>query len=67
MTTQYPWEQPHLRDDVTRILSVRLPEKLAIKLQWLSLQTSKSQQRYATEVLIPHIEAEVQKLLDQEQ
>jgi hypothetical protein len=39
----YPWEAPHLRDDVSKQLNVDQPEKLLIQLDWLAgmLRTSK--------------------------
>src|SRR3954470_24199741 len=39
----YPWEAPHLRDDVLKQLNVDQPEKLLLQVDWLAgtLRTSK--------------------------
>lgn len=38
----YPWEEPHVREDVNQAFSIRLPEPLYLKLKYISEQTGRS-------------------------
>jgi hypothetical protein len=38
----YPWQEPHVRDDVNQAFSIRLPEPLYLKLKYISDETGRS-------------------------
>lgn len=38
----WPWEAPHVRDDVTKGYALRLPEPLYLRLKWVAEQTGRS-------------------------
>lgn len=38
----YPWQEPHIREDVNQAFSIRLPEPLYLKLKYISDQTGRS-------------------------
>ena len=57
----YPWEAPHVRDDVIKAVNLRLPEAYILKLQFLSEQTNKSQQAILRDILLPAIDAAVKR------
>lgn len=57
----YPWQAPHVRDDVIKAVNLRLPEAYIIKLQFLSEQTNKSQQAILRDILLPAIDAAVER------
>lgn len=56
-----PWEQPHVRDDVIKAVSLRMPEKYILMLQYLSEKTFKSQQEILREVVLPFLDREVER------
>lgn len=51
-----PWEDAHVREDVKKLFSLRLPEPLMLKLQYISSRTGKSMHQYCLEHLAPRIE-----------
>ncbi len=57
----YPWEEPKVRDDVIKMVSLRLSEPYILKLQYLSEKTHKSQQELIREILLPWLDEEVKK------
>lgn len=58
-----PWEASGVRADVKKAINLQLPEPLYLKLQYVSNQTDKSQQKILREALEPHIENLLKKLL----
>jgi hypothetical protein len=56
-----PWEDPKVREDLTKVLSLRLSEPDYLKLKFLSEKTNISQQKLIERVLLPWLHAEVQK------
>jgi hypothetical protein len=59
---KYPWDDPKVRDDVMKLISLRLSEPYMLKLQWISEQTGKAQQKLLKDLVIPWIDEEVEKL-----
>ena len=47
----YPWQQPHVRADVQKILSLKIQEEYILKLKYISEKTNKSQQKIARDIL----------------
>ncbi len=58
----YPWDDPKVREDVMKLISLRLSEPYMIKLQWISEQTGLAQQKMLKDLVIPWIDEQVQKL-----
>ena len=65
--SSWPWEADTVREDVIKSINLRLSEPYILKLQFLSEQTNKSQQRIIREVLCPAIDQELEKLLAEQQ
>ena len=63
----WPWEADTVREDVIKSVNLRLSEPYLLKLQFLSEQTNKSQQRIIREVLCPALDQEVEKILAEQQ
>ncbi|MEM7132451.1 MAG: hypothetical protein AAF702_39475 [Chloroflexota bacterium] len=60
----YPWEQAHVREDVSKSVNLRLPEPYHLKLQFLSEKTHKSQQVILREVVLPEIDRQVDGIVE---
>lgn len=60
---RYPWEDPKLRQDVTRTFNLRLSEPLKVKLKWLSQQGPKSMHQIALEAVEETVERQIAELL----
>lgn len=56
-----PWNDPRVRDDLIKMVSLRLSEPYILKLQFLSEKTNLSQQEILRRVVIPYLESEVEK------
>lgn len=56
-----PWEEPHVRDDVWVMVSMRLPEAYALKLRYLSKMTKVAQQELLRDLVMPWIDEQVDK------
>lgn len=56
-----PWNDPRVRDDVVKQVSLRLQERHLLMLQWLSERTNLSQQEILRRIVIPYLESEVDK------
>jgi hypothetical protein len=61
VSDQKPWESDRVRDDVIKMVSLRLPEPYIIKLQYLSEKTNLSQQEILRRVVLPWIDQEIEK------
>lgn len=51
----FPWEQPHVREDLKKIFNIRLSEKDFIKLEYLARLKKESMHKICTDILIPQI------------
>lgn len=58
----YPWQAPHVRQDMIVGFNLRLPEPLKLKLAWVSEQTRKSQQLIVREALEQALNAEIDEI-----
>lgn len=58
-----PWQAENVREDVIKSVNLRLSEPYILKLQFLSEQTHKSQQRIIREVLCPALDEAINRLL----
>lgn len=64
----YPWQDPNVRPDVTKVFNLRLPEDVYLKLKYLSdKQRRRSMQTICQDAIEPYIEQELKKLLDSSQ
>lgn len=57
-----PWDDPKVREDVMKLVSLRLSEPYIMKLQWISEKTGIPQQRLLRDVLLPWIDGKVDEL-----
>ena len=60
----YPWEEPHIREDVKKNLPLRIPEPLYMKLKYIADHTPYSMNSFILERLTEEIEQEISKLID---
>lgn len=61
-TTIYPWEAPGVRDDVEKMVNIRLPEAYRLKLKYIGENQPKSQHQFLLDVVKPAIDAELRRL-----
>lgn len=59
--TLYPWEAPGVRDDVEKMVNIRLPEAYRLKLKYIGENQPKSQHQFLLDVVIPAIDAELRR------
>jgi len=57
-----PWDQPHVRDDVMVMVSLRLPEPYVLKLRYISEKSRVSQQALLRDLVLEWIDQEIGKL-----
>lgn len=57
----YPWNEEHVRADVEKRFSLRLPEPLYLKLKYIG-ELKGSMNQFCKEILEPAIEDEIEKL-----
>ncbi len=60
----YPWEEPHIREDVKKNLLLRIPEPLYMKLKYIAEHTPYSMNSFILDRLTEEIEEEVTRLTD---
>ena len=60
----YPWEEPHIREDVKKNLPLRIPEPLYMKLKYIAKRTPYSMNSFILERLTEEIEEEIAKLIN---
>lgn len=60
----YPWEEPHIREDVKKNLPLRIPEPLYMKLKYIADHTPYSMNSFILERLTEEIEQEIARLID---
>lgn len=63
LTTDLPWEEPNVREDVRKITSLRLTEPYALKLKWLADQLPISQHAICEQAVIAAIDQRIQEML----
>ncbi len=59
----YPWEEPHVREDVLKSLPLRLSEPLYLKLKYIATHTPYSMNSFILERMTEEIEEEVTRLI----
>lgn len=62
----YPWNQPGVRKDVTRLFNLRLSEPDWLKLKFISDKTDESMHTICLDVVIPAIARKLRKTLEKE-
>jgi hypothetical protein len=60
---KYPWEDPMLREDVTRGFTLRLNEPYLHKLRYISEKTPPSMQQFCQKVLKAAINRQIRSLV----
>jgi len=60
----YPWEEPHIREDVKKNLPLRIPEPLYMKLKYIAEHTPYSMNSFILERLTEEIEEEIVRLTE---
>jgi len=60
----YPWEEPHIRNDVIKNLPLRFSEPLYLKLKYIADHTPYSMNSFILERLTKEIEQEIIRLTD---
>ena len=58
----YTWEEPGVRDDVTKVYNLRLPEPYLLKLKYISENTPNSMHKFCLNVLQDAIDAKIEEL-----
>ena len=61
-SASYPWEAPGVREDVTKVYNLRLPEPYLLKLKHIAEHTPDSMQQFCLSVLLPAIDARIAEL-----
>ena len=61
-TTAYPWEEAGVRDDVTKVYNLRLPEAYLLKLKYIAEHTPDSMQKFCLNVLLDAIDKKIDQL-----
>ena len=59
----YPWEEIGVRDDVTKVYNIRLPEPYLLKLKYIAEHTPGSMQKFCLSVLQEAIDTKIEELL----
>jgi hypothetical protein len=62
---ELPWNDPKVREDIYKLVSLRLSEPYVLKLQWISEQTKIPQQKFLREWLLPLIDEEIERIQTQ--
>lgn len=58
----YPWQEDRVREDVTKLYNLRLPEPYFLKLKYIANNTSDSMQTFCLNVVQKAIDAKIAKL-----
>ena len=58
----YPWEAAGVRDDVTKLYNLRLPEPYLLKLKYIAEHTPDSMQKFCLNVIEKEIDKEIKEL-----
>lgn len=60
----YPWEDPGVRDDVTKVYNLRLPEPYLLKLKYIAEHTPDSMQSFCLNVIEEAIDKKIKELTE---
>ncbi|MEM7662789.1 MAG: hypothetical protein AAF292_11105 [Pseudomonadota bacterium] len=60
-TGNYAWNDPSVRDDVTKVFNLRLSEATKLKLDFIG-KANRSAHQFCLDVLIPAIDDEIERL-----
>lgn len=58
----YPWQAPGVRDDVTKVYNLRLPEPYLLKLKYIAEHVPESMQQFCLNMLLPAIDEKIADL-----
>lgn len=58
----YPWKDLGVREDVTRVYNLRLPEPYLLKLKYIAENTPDSMQKFCLNVLQDAIDKKIEEL-----
>lgn len=58
----YPWTEPGVREDVTKVYNLRLPEPYLLKLKYIAENTPDSMHKFCLNVLQEAIDAKIAEL-----
>lgn len=61
----YPWDEPHIREDVMKSLPLRLSEPLYLKLKYIAAHTPYSMNSFILERIIEDIDEEIARIIGQ--
>jgi hypothetical protein len=59
----YPWQEPGVRDDVTKSFNLRLPEPYLLKLRYIGEHTPDSMQQFCLRILQEAIDSKINELI----
>lgn len=59
---RYPWQASSVRQDISKVYNLRLPEPYLLKLKYIAEHTPESMQKFCLELLLPAIDAKIKKL-----
>ena len=62
-TVEFPWEALSVREDVTKVYNLRLPEAYLLKLKYIAEHTPDSMQKFCLDVLLPAIDEKIEELI----
>ncbi len=57
-----PWQAPGIRDDISKLYHLRLPEPCLLKLRFIAENTPYSMQKFCLDVLLPAIDEKIDEL-----
>lgn len=58
----YPWQARSVRQDITKVYNLRLPEPYLLKLKYIAEHTPESMQKFCLELLLPAVDAKIDEL-----
>lgn len=58
----YPWDEEHIREDVQKVFTVKLPEAYILKIKYISELTNKSQQKIVREIVSASVDEMLKEL-----
>jgi hypothetical protein len=59
----YPWQEPHIRADVSKVYNLRLSEAYLLKLRYIAEHTPNSMQKFCLNVLEQAIDDKINQLI----
>ncbi len=60
----YPWQAPGVREDVTKVYNLRLPEPYLLKLKYIADHIPESMQQFCLNTLLPAIDEKIADLTE---